>query len=364
MKIKILVDAHIFDLSYQGTTTYIEGLYNALAMHEEFEIVLCAKNVTHIKSIFPHPNFKFIQLKSRSKYKRLAFEIPAIIRKEKIDFAHFQYITPLMKGCKFINTIHDLLFLDFPEYFPWSYRVSKKFLFRSSARKSDVICTVSEFSKKSLIKHFKLDPAKIVVTPNAVSPMKKMDSPSELDKSPYILCVGRFEPRKNQLQLLEAYKELKLHERGYHLVFVGGRKERIEIDYFKKLNTQLNSEIRPFVHFYENLDREKLCNLYQNAAVFVFPSLAEGFGIPPLEAGLAGVKVICSNQTAMQDFDFFKYHYNPKKESLNKLLEAALNDSQYPFEATQAKISSSYNWEAIADEFARTLLNIPLTQSD
>ncbi|MCZ8285417.1 MAG: hypothetical protein O9353_08155 [Bacteroidia bacterium] len=121
-KIKIFVDAHVFDSSYQGTTTYLAGLYKALVNDERFDITLGAHDIEHLKTIFTDPRFKFIALYSSSKYKRLFFEIPKLIKEKQFDFAHFQYITPLFKKCRYINTVHDLLFLDYPAYFPFSRR--------------------------------------------------------------------------------------------------------------------------------------------------------------------------------------------------------------------------------------------------
>ena len=112
---KILVDAHIFDHSYQGTSTYIAGLYNAMVKISGVEITLCAHDIKNLKDHFKDPNFKFIPLTSTSKWKRLSEEIPAITKQNKYDFAHFQYITPLFKHSKFITTTHDILFMDFPE---------------------------------------------------------------------------------------------------------------------------------------------------------------------------------------------------------------------------------------------------------
>lgn len=350
-KIKILVDAHIFDHSFQGTATYIKGLYNSLVNQNQIEIVLCANNIDNLKIHFPNPKFKFIKLKTHSKFKRLAIEYPQIIKKGNFDFAHFQYIVPLFKNCKLINTIHDLLFLEYPQYFPWSYRFTKGILFKYSAKKSDIILTVSDYSKKSLIKYFNLKSNNLIVTPNAItnSATNKLKTISERN---YILFVSRFEPRKNHIALLRAYLDLKLYERGYNLVFIGSKKEKIEIEAFNSLYALIPAEIKQFVFFFEKLNDEELNNYYNQAAAFVFPSLAEGFGIPPLEAAINNCKVLCSNTTAMNDFDFFKYRFNPNDPiELESKLEQLLKDSDYPYQDIKQKIQSKYNWDIIAENF-------------
>ena len=120
-KIKILVDAHVFDHSYQGTATYIFGLYNSLVEKNHLEITLCGENISNLKKIFVNDKFCFIELPNGSRFKRLLKTNPSIIKEGRFDFVHFQYVLPLIKlkssgnSTKYINTIHDLLFLDFNE---------------------------------------------------------------------------------------------------------------------------------------------------------------------------------------------------------------------------------------------------------
>lgn len=160
-KIKILVDAHVFDGFHQGSRTFLKGLYNQLALDNFFDIYIAANNFENVKNQFEFTNnFKFIKLKNKSKLLRLGVEIPYIIWKEKIDYAHFQYISPIVKNCKFILTIHDVLFLDFKKYFTWKYR-QKKYLFCISARNSDILTTVSEYSRDSISQHMKIEQQKI-----------------------------------------------------------------------------------------------------------------------------------------------------------------------------------------------------------
>lgn len=354
-KIKILVDAHIFDHSYQGTATYIKGLYTSLVKHNEVEIVLCANDIDNLKTHFPDPKFKFLKLKTHSKFKRLAIEYPQIIRKGDFDFAHFQYIVPLFKNCKIINTIHDLLFLEYPQYFPWSYRFTKGFLFKYSAKKSDIILTVSEYSKKSLIKHFNLKGKDVIVTPNAVTTLT-IDTTKSINKENYILYVSRFEPRKNHIALLQAYLNLKLYRQGYSLVFIGSKKEKIEEEAFNNLISLIPTEIKQFVFFYEKLNADELNNYYLQSAAFVFPSLAEGFGIPPLEAAINDCKVLCSNTTAMDDFSFFKYRFNPSNSiEFESKLDQLLNDNDYPYQEIKENIQRKYNWDVVAENYFEEL---------
>jgi hypothetical protein len=168
-KIRLLVDAHVFDNGFQGTTSFILGLYNELVQHEELEIFLAAHDIEGLKSKFPNPQFQFVALNSASRFQRLLFEFPRIIKSLGIDFAHFQYIVPPIKRCRYIVTIHDLLFKDFPGEFPLAYRWQKNFLFRKAAARADILTTVSDYSANVIEKYYRYRKQNIIMTPNAVS---------------------------------------------------------------------------------------------------------------------------------------------------------------------------------------------------
>ena len=354
-KIKILVDAHIFDHSYQGTATYLKGLYNALVKFDNVEIVLSACDIENLKLHFPDSRFRFIRLNTHSKFKRLGLEYPKIIKEDNFDYAHFQYIVPLFKGCKIINTIHDLLFLEHPQYFPWSYRFTKKILFKYSAKKSDLILTVSEYSKKALIKYFQLKAQDVVVTPNAVNNTVLQDE-IDVERGKYILYVSRFEPRKNHIALLQAYLNLELYKKDIKLILVGSKHEKIEEDAYNNLVALIPPNIKEWICFVEKITDSELNDYYKHATAFVFPSLAEGFGIPPLEAGINNCKVLCSNLTAMSDFNFFKYQFNPNDPIEFELkLMSLLNDAEYPYKEIKENIHNNYNWDNIAQTYLTEL---------
>lgn len=358
MKIKIFVDAHVFDSTYQGTTTYIKGIYSELVKDPGFEITLAAKNIENLKTQFPNPEFKFLKLPEGSKIKRLLLDIPRLITEHQFHYAHFQYIIPFRKKCRTINTIHDLLFLDFPGYFPLGYRLSRYLSFRYSAMRSDLICTVSEYSKEALLKHFRLNAKKIIITPNAVSTEER--EPSDVKKKyglgKFILFVSRFEPRKNHYLLLEQFVKLKLYEKGYSLVFIGRMKDVLNEKY-NRFFSGLSKDIKASVLHVEDINDGELMSFYKAADLFVYPSYAEGFGIPPLEAGIAGCKVLCSGQTAMKDFDFFgKYLFDPNNPSeLEYKLAETLEEKNYPYESIRQAIIQRYNWKSISDHFSGIL---------
>jgi len=349
---KILVDAHVFDNGPQGTTSYIKNLYNTLVDFPNIQITLCASDINNLKNIFINEKFEFIALKSKSKIWRLFYEIPKIIQNGKFDFAHFQYIVPMRKKCLYINTIHDILFLDFPNYFNLSYRITKKILFKLSAKKSDIIFTVSQFSKNRIAEIFSISKDKIHISPNTVHVLKmpSIDVKEKYGIRNFIHYVSRFEPRKNQIGLLMAYLVGDLSN-NYDLVFIGRKKDRIEKKYYEEFVKLIPINKRN-IHIFEDLSVEELNAFYKQSSCFVYPSFAEGFGISPIEAGVNCCKVLCSNQTAMADFDFFKHTFNPNNENelQQKILEV-LKDDEYPFEEIKNVIIERYSLHDIANSF-------------
>lgn len=364
-KIRIIVDAHVFDNYFQGTSTYLIGLYNSLVRYDDVEITLCALDIENLKRFFPDDRFRFIKLTSSSKIVRILFEYPSLIRRKRFDYCHFQYIVPpLIVNCKVINTIHDLLFIDYPEYFSVIYRLIKGTLFRHSAWRSDLILTVSEFSKCAIMKHYKVSERKITVTPNAVDllAVPELTRSELLHKykiEKYILFVSRFEPRKNHIGLIDAYLKLKLFHFGYSLVFVGSKKDVIERDAYRSLVESIPELQKKYVLFLENISYGELNSLYRNADCFVYPSFAEGFGIPPLEAAVNKTKVLCSDRTAMSDFRFFKYQFNPYDgDDLRNKLMMILRDNKYPYDLIKRLISEKYNWDTVAIVYHKALVDV------
>lgn len=383
---RILVDCHCFDyVTSEGVNTHIRGLYNAFLRlaPEDWEFYFVCKYPEKLTwagygadadSDFSNEvissRVHFIKLSDRGKWYRLLVEYPKIIRKNHIDYAHFQYTAPPFKSrfghrgtlggrCRTIVTLHDILFKDFTKYFPWKYKLVKGALFYLTAKRADLLLTVSEYSKSRISYHFGIPAEEVFVTPNAVTrDFREIDEGqarafvSSRGVGKYILCVSRFEPRKRQSLLLRTYLEMRLWEKGYDIVFIG--RKTLSMPDFDKMLATMPIEARSHVIVHYHAPYKELKLWYKAASLFVYPAVAEGFGIPPIEAGAAKVPCICSNRTAMGDFSFFgENHINCDDASLLKQRIAAIlgldGEAQLPpVDAISEEIAKVYDWDVIA----------------
>jgi glycosyltransferase involved in cell wall biosynthesis len=354
---KIFVDCHVFDYGFQGTRTYIQGLYLELIKNKEFDFYFAATDVENLKSVFGEANNIFyIQYKLKSKFFRLLFDIPAIIKKHKIDYAHFQYIVPPIKNCKYITSTHDVLFLDFPDYFPKLNSLKNKILYGYSAKKSDIILTGSKFSKASIEHHFGIK--NVHVTVYGVEDIfyqayNKAQVQAEVrDKFGYtntIIYISRHEPRKNHYRLLQSFIDLKLYE-NHHLLLIGDI--TFHDDNFDKLLANVPKEIKNKVILLNKVEYKNMLLLLRAASLSIYPSIAEGFGLPPLESVAAKVPTLCSNKTSMGEFEFFGEDFiNPYdlNEMKSKISSKLLHIDFKRQEELSKFVADNYSWEIAAN---------------
>ncbi len=354
---RLLVDCHCFDFGIsQGITTYIQGLYQILpSLAIDIDFYFVAADVEKLRAIFGKGNnIHYVSLTSRNRIYRLLFEIPNIVKKYNIDVAHFQYISPIIKSCKTIVTLHDILFVDFPQYFPFNYRISKALLFKLSAKRADLLCTVSSYSRKRISFHYGIEENRIIITPNAISHdfISIQGNKPHYFPDKYLLYVSRIEPRKNHIALVKAFERLNLADKGYSLIFIG--KETVRTPELHKFIDNLNEKNKAAVRIISQVSFHELKLWYKYASLFLYPTLAEGFGIPPLEAGATGIHVICNNSTAMADFSFFGnslINISDDKILDNRIKEILFNNCKMNLKNISNEIYNKYSWNTIANEF-------------
>ncbi len=221
-----------------------------------------------------------------------------------------------------VVTIHDLGFMPSERGTPSSW--ARSLVRRKMVQRAARIVTVSDFSKKEIVAEWGLSADKIRVIYNGVSD-RFVPDPSSEKKDPYILYVGNFLPHKNVACLVEAYAQLPESRRmSVRLVLAG--KESVH-------RTTLMSKVKELglaerVRFAGSVADEDLPALYQGSELFVFPSLYEGFGLPPLEAMACGTPVISSNAASLPEVvgDAGLLVDPTRPEDLTRAIECLLSD--------------------------------------
>lgn len=211
---------------------------------------------------------------------------------------------PLLYSKKIV-CIHDLGFIHHPEWFNKKFSLLYNFIIPRIVKNSLKILTVSEYSKLDIIKEFDIDPNKIMVIYNGVSHifLQQINEESNTNLSavskkregvPYILAVSSLDPRKNFPALMQAF--LNVNNQSIKLLIVGG-----EYKSFPGFELDKNLIENKSIEFVGYVTDEKLKELYQNALFFVYPSLFEGFGIPPLEAMASGCPTLVSDIPSIRE---------------------------------------------------------------
>ncbi|MFL5741995.1 MAG: glycosyltransferase family 4 protein [Flavisolibacter sp.] len=373
--IRIFVDAHLFDKEHQGARSFIREIYSCLLHKENLLLYFGAYDTGNLKSVFgEHDRIVYLKYSSRSPVLRLCYDIPRLIRKHHIDYAHFQYLALVYKNCRQIITLHDALFMDYPGEFPFLYSWLRKIFFRRSAHKADILTTASAYSKHSIENSFRLKEGKARIISNGVSPRfferydhaaAKEETRKKYGFEKIILYVSRIEPRKNHLLLIRSFLELKLYEKRYTLLMVGH--PSLRVNKLEQLMQTLDPEVRKFIVFKKDVGDEELLQFYRSADVFVYPSIAEGFGIPPLEAAAARVPVLCSNTTAMKAYSFFgEDHVDPCDEKIfkNALLRMVeRNRNETELSAVSHRVEQEYSWDRSAEELYQLIVQDSFIQS-
>ena len=232
--------------------------------------------------------------------------LPFLLAKHRASLVHSPFGLPLLTPVPGIATIHDLCFVTHPETFTLRMRTYFRLFIPRSARRARVVLTVSEASRRELVNRFGIPEAKVRVVPNGIAEdfrpvgdARRLAGLREAYGLPerFVLYVGTREPRKNLMTLLRACQQLWARGRSEKLVLVGRRgwlSEPIE-EFISRAGFQDR------VVFAGYLPRPDLPTLYSAATLFVFPSLCEGFGLPPLEAMACGTPVVASNAPALPE---------------------------------------------------------------
>ena len=294
-----------------GIGTYVRNLLRHLSRLDsqtEYVILCRVEDCGSVEEL--GENFRSIPELARNYSISEQLRIPLDLRREGIDLFHApHYVLPPLTPCKSVVTIHDCIHLRFPQYLPnrLAYAYARSSMWVATHRSNRVL-TVSEASKRDILRYFRIPEGKIDVIYNAIDErFGETPSPDEVERvreryqlnAPYVLYAGNIKPHKNLERLIEAFHTLRQDGDLAHvkLLIIGD-----EISKYAALRRAVHRyKLHKHVRFFGFVPDKTLAVLYRLARVFVFPSLYEGFGLPPLEAMASGTPVITSDVSSLPE---------------------------------------------------------------
>ena len=293
-----------------GIGTYIRNLLRQLARidHDTDYVLLSSPTDLDVAAQLG-PNFRSVLEPSPNYSLRELIHVPWVLHRERPDVFHApHYVLPPAIRCRSVVTIHDCIHLMFPQYLPnkAAYAYARASMW-AAVKRSSRILTVSEASKRDILHFFNVAPEKIEVVYNAIDDHFWLTPPEEevarvreryqLDHQ-FVLYVGNIKPHKNLVRLIDAFDELRRTGlEDLKLLIIGD-----EISKLPALRRAVHRhKLHKHVRFLGFVSDGTLRILYRLASVFVFPSLYEGFGLPPLEAMASGTPVVTSNQSSLPE---------------------------------------------------------------
>jgi len=304
---RIAVDAHAIGRHLTGNEVYVRSLLNAFAAKDrdcEFVAYVSSEEANRFipSSIRTRPI-------ARNPFVRLGFELAVKVRQDRPDLLHVQYTAPLCCPTPVVVSVHDVSFLEHPEYFTRDRAWQLQWTVRRTVNRAAKILTGTEFSRKSILRVYgDLDEDKVVAVPNAAAsefrPISREAAAAAVRErfsigAPFLLSVGDLQPRKNHIGLIRAFARLvsSYPQLKHNLVLAG--KPTWFADRVRE--AARDSGVAGRIQFFGFVSDDDLLQLYNACDLMVFPSFYEGFGLPALEAMACGRAVACANTTALPE---------------------------------------------------------------
>ncbi len=316
---KILLNGLQIGKNNSGVQYYAKHLYDAIQKINpvKIEVQLYKQNIKSRSPFSLLPSlYSFyrslssvsrLPIPSQSRLFRILnenFRLPNYLKKHNFQLFHSpNYVLPFFIKTPSIITVHDLFTFDFPKLCRLKSVLYFKLFLPRSIKKADKIITISETVKNDILSRFNVPDKKVDVVPLGISPMfKRTINLKVISKysisNKYILFVGNIEPKKNLVRLLKAFHKLISEGKISHQLVIAGKKGWKYLEVFSTVHS-LNLQNK--VVFIGYIPENDLPALYSMAEFFVFPSIYEGFGIPPLEAMACETPVLASNTGALSE---------------------------------------------------------------
>ncbi len=362
---RIGIDCRMLGPEQGGIGRYIEQLVLQLSgidTENEYILFMRPENVAALKINSKNFNYQTVitPIYWYSWQEQLFFK--KIITEQNLTIMHFpHWNVPLWYNDRFIVTIHDLLLLEYPTRAAstlgpvayWFKQLMYKKVLRHAVTRAEKIIATSEFTKQDIVQKLQIDPHKITVTyqaPFFTSPSAPNTSFLQAHSitKPYVLYVGAAYPHKNLDRLLTAWPEIQIKtNHAYQLVLVGR-----DHYFYQRLKEKVSTEKITGVIFTGFVPDTQLPHWYANARLFVYPSLYEGFGLPPLEAWVNQVPVAAANRSCLPEvLGDGVFYFNPESisEMTMVICEALTNGDRrnQVNQVAQTRITH-FSWHTLA----------------
>jgi glycosyltransferase involved in cell wall biosynthesis len=300
------VDAHAIGCKLTGNEVYVRNLIVGLASLKHEAELIAYMTVAGDNGWVPAGIHS--RTVARNPFARLGYDLSWNLWRDRPDLLHVQYTAPLVCPVPVVVSVHDVSFLEHPDYFSFFRGSQLRMTVRRTVRMAARVITGSEFSRTSIAHAYGLDPEAITVVPNAASPNFRPVDRAKAERyvrlqlgiqEPFLLTVGDLQPRKNHVSLIRAFSKMtrELPQLRHSLVIAGQDTWHAPAIHEAARTSGVAGRIR-FTGFVSD---EDLLMLYGACEAFVFPSLYEGFGLPVLEAMACGRAVACSNTSALPE---------------------------------------------------------------
>ncbi|MHB8994890.1 MAG: glycosyltransferase family 4 protein [Armatimonadota bacterium] len=362
---RIALDIRQLCLGPSGDRTHLLGLlreFSTLAADDQFLLCLNQPCPEALADLPASRTYHLHSVRSRPGWLWTPVAWPRLLRRERAQVAHGVYLVPPLSPCPTVVTIHDVSFLAHPEWFPPQALRIMRVLIPLSARRATRVVTATEHAASEIVRLTGVPRSKISVIPYGVDerfvPVDSDEARQRVSEvcglsGRYLIAVGLLQPRKNLTRLLQAFALIAPDHPDVKLAVVGATGWGNEL--FHERLRELRLEDR--VVLCGSVPGEDLPALYSAAEMLVYPSLYEGFGLPPLEAMRCGTPVVASNATSIPEVvgDAAVLIDPLEPESIAAGIKAVLDDAKFAAELSQKGLqrASDFTWPGAAEAYLK-----------